>query len=54
MEAASRPVFESLADLPVEAPIDGSVPVRTTPSSSSGPAQAGSRQASPGDLKPRT
>ena len=28
MEAASRPVFEPLADLPVEEPIDGSVPDR--------------------------
>lgn len=43
MEAASRPVFEPLSDLPVEAPIDGSVPVGTTPASDS----AGSRTSNP-------
>ncbi len=31
MEAASRPVFEPLTDLPVEAPIDGGVSVEAAP-----------------------
>jgi len=43
MEAASRPVFEPLTDLPVEAPIDGSVPIgATSPSSGASPRTAGS------------
>ena len=45
MEAASRPVFEPLSDLPVEAPIDEGVPVGAAPSPSGGSAQAGSRKA---------
>ena len=45
MEAASRPVFEPLADLPVEAPIDEGVPVGAAPSPSGGSAQAGSQKA---------
>jgi len=45
MEAASRPVFEPLADLPVEAPIDEGVPVGAAPSPSGGSAQARSRKA---------
>jgi hypothetical protein len=44
MEAASRPVFEPLTDLPVEAPIDGSVPVGAASSSSGDSAHAGSRR----------
>src|SRR6185312_8718755 len=47
MEAASRPVFEPLTDLPVEAPIDGSVPIGATPSSSAASANAGSRKTKP-------
>ena len=43
------PVFEPLTDLPVEAPIDGSVSVGTA-SSSGSPANAGSRKASPDEL----
>ena len=43
MEAASRPVFEPLTDLPVEAPIDGSVPIgATSPSSGAATRPAGS------------
>src|SRR5437868_10771405 len=49
MEAASRPVFEPLTDLPVEAPIDGSVSVGATSSSSGDPAHAGSRKGESGD-----
>ena len=45
MEAASRPVFEPLSDLPVEAPIDEGVPVGAAPSPSGGSAKAGSRKA---------
>ena len=44
MEAASRPVFEPLTDLPVEAPIDGSVLVGAASSSSGDSAHAGSRK----------
>ncbi|HEX4676046.1 MAG TPA: hypothetical protein VH209_12000, partial [Steroidobacteraceae bacterium] len=44
MEAASRPVFEPLTDLPVEAPIDGSVPVGPASSSSVDSANAGPRK----------
>src|SRR5580698_5083721 len=45
MEAASRPVFEPLSDLPVEAPIDEGVPVGAAPSPSGDSAKAGSRKA---------
>ena len=45
MEAASRPVFEPLSDLPVETPIEEGVPVGAAPSPSGGSAQAGSRKA---------
>ena len=49
MEAASRPVFEPLADLPVEAPIDEGAPVGVAPSPSGVSAPAGSRKASAED-----
>src|SRR5882757_7716724 len=49
MEAASRPVFEPLTDLPVEAPIDGRVSVGATPASSASPIAPASRKARPLD-----
>ena len=49
MEAASRPVFEPLTDLPVEAPIDEGVPVGVAPSPPGDSAHAGSRKGRPED-----
>src|SRR5690242_18125676 len=49
MEAASRPVFEPLTDLPVEAPIDGSVPIGATSPSAGGPSRNSGSVAKPED-----
>src|SRR3989440_10260820 len=51
MEAASRPVFEPLTDLPVEEPVDARAPVRAASAASPAAASAAGHSNDPaGDL----